>query len=290
MRRLLPVVVLVLLLAGCGGSPAEQAALDASGLAASADATAKAGGARFDLSVRQEVPGAAQPVAITASGVIDAAGRRALMAMDFSSLADQFGSADLGDGRVEAIVDGLVVYVKASFLPEGLLPRGKEWLRLDAAALAKRAGVSASDLAAIGQTDPLELLDYLRGASGSVDRVGEEQLDGVTTTHYRAKVDLRRSLAKLPKSLRQAAKPGIDQLVQLAGPTLPVDVWVGDDGLVRRIASTLTMRPPGAGQDLTTSYRLDLSDYGIEPDIQPPAKAKTVDLLSLLPGAPSSNS
>jgi hypothetical protein len=62
-----------------------------------------------------------------------------------------------------------------------------------------------------------------------------------------------------------------------------VDVWVGDDGLVRRIASTLTMRPPGAGQDLTTSYRLDLSDYGIEPDIQPPAKAKTVDLLSLLP-------
>jgi hypothetical protein len=283
MRRLLPAVVLVVLLAGCGGSPAEQAALDASGLAASADATAKAGGARFDLSVKQEVPGAAQPVAITASGVIDAAGRRALMAMDLSSLADQFGGADLGDGRVEAIVDGLVVYVKASFLPDGLLPRGKEWLRLDAAALARRAGVSATDLAAIGQTDPLELLDYLRGVSGSVDRVGDEQLDGVTTAHYRAKVDLRRSLAKLPKSLRQAAKPVVDQLVQLAGPTLPVDVWVGDDGLVRRIDSTLTMRPPGAGRDLTTSYRLDLSDYGIEPDIQPPATTKTVDLLSLLP-------
>jgi hypothetical protein len=83
--------------------------------------------------------------------------------------------------------------------------------------------------------------------------------------------------------VRTAAKPGIDRLVELAGPTLPVDVWVDDDGLVRRLESTLTMRPPGTTQKVTTSYRLDLSEYGIDPDIQPPAKAKTVDLLSLLP-------
>jgi hypothetical protein len=283
MRRLLLVLFLMLPLAGCGGGEAEQAALDASGLAASADATAKAGGARFELSVKQEVPGAAEPVPITASGVIDAAGRRALMAMDLSALADQLGAVDLGDGRIEAVVDGLVVYVKASFLPDGLLPPGKEWLRLDAAALAKRAGISAADLAAVGGNDPLKLLDYLRGVSGTVDHVGEQELDGVSTTHYRADVDLRRSLEKLPRSVRTAAKPGIDRLVELAGPTLPVDVWVDDDGLVRRLESTLTMRPPGTTQKVTTSYRLDLSEYGIDPDIQPPAKAKTVDLLSLLP-------
>ena len=284
MRRFLLVLLLLVPLAGCGGGAAEQAALDASGLAASADATAKAGGARFDLTVKQELPGAAEPVASSASGVIDTAGRRALMVMDLSALADQFGgAADLGDGRVEAIVDGLIVYMKASFLPDGLLPPGKEWLRLDAAALAKRAGVSAADLAALGQTDPLELLDYLRGVSGTVDRVGEQQLDGVATTHYRATVDLHRALQQLPPGLRKAAKPGIDQLVKVAGPTMPLDAWVGEDGLVRRIESTLTIRPPGASQELTTSYRLDLSEYGIEPDIRPPAKAKTIDLLSLLP-------
>jgi hypothetical protein len=283
MRRLLLVLFLMLPLAGCGGGVGEQAALDASGLAASADATAKAGGARFELSVKQEVPGAAEPVPITASGVIDAAGRRALMTMDLSALADQLGAVDLGDGRIEAVVDGLVVYMKASFLPDGLLPPGKEWLRLDAAALAKRAGITAADLAAVGGNDPLKLLDYLRGVSGTVDRVGEQELDGVSTTHYRANVDLRRSLKRLPPSVRTGAKPGIDRLVELAGPTLPVDVWVDDDGLVRRLEGTLTMRPPGTTQKVTTSYRLDLSEYGIEPDIQPPAKAKTVDLLSLLP-------
>ena len=86
-------------------------------------------------------------------------------------------------------------------------------------------------------------------ASGSVDEVGTETVNGDSTTHYKATIDLaeggRRSSASAAQQLVQRL------IAQGAPASVPVDVWIGDDGLVRKMTmdeSLTARRPVGRGE------------------------------------------
>jgi len=96
-----------------------------------------------------------------------------------------------------------------------------------------------------------------------VQKVGEEELDGIHTTHYTAQID--------PSKL-----PNADKVKQLANATYgPTGVWIGDDGLVRRLRTDTTSS--GTHSVMT----IDFSDYGKTVDVQLPAAAEVMDATGL---------
>lgn len=125
-------------------------------------------------------------------------------------------SVPLGNEPTDVVLDtsdGLVAYVHSP-LATLLLPPGKDWLKVDASKQAAAAGV---DLGAIAQKTPSELLAQLVHATNA-QSLGRETVDGVETTHFR---------------------------------TGEFDVWIGDDGLVRRLASAdVTVSFSGYGDDV----------------------------------------
>ena len=109
---------------------------------------------------------------------------------------------------------------------------GKRWVEVDLSQLASSHGIDLGTLAAAGSAlTPARVLDLLRQAGASVENLGSATVGGAETTHYRVGVDLA--------ELAQAA--GLPQLLsgrlgRLAAQQVPVDVWIGTDGLLHRIS------------------------------------------------------
>ncbi len=103
---------------------------------------------------------------------------------------------------------------------------------------------------------PLQALQILNGAQGGddIEIVGDEDIDGVAVTHYRVVVDLQAALDSLDGDARRALQDAIDRL---GLDQLSVDVWLDDNGVVRRLVSDFPL-PNGD----TVTLRLDLSDFG----------------------------
>lgn len=129
-------------------------------------------------------------------------------------------------------------------------------------------------------TDPSALLDLVTKAGASVERVGTERIDGDDTTHYVARMRLDDAIAKLGPEAQARVQ---SLLASVADPsarqTVPVDVWVGSSGLVRRIVVGSAPDSPAAAQ-----LRVDYLDSGSPVDITPPPASETSDLGPLVQG------
>jgi predicted small lipoprotein YifL len=273
MRRFPLIALLVLLvgvvLAGCGsdgpdGSPAEV-------LAAATKQTQDAKSSRVAIDVSTA---GAQPVKVTGEGVFDYAGKGTL------NLDLPFGENG-APARVESIIDGDTVYQK--FPPElaARLPGGKQWLKYSLKDLQESQGGGA---AAGTSNDPTQSLTFLRGISGEVTEVGKEDVRGDEATHYKATIDLQKAAAAAGPQ-----KPAFDQLIsQFAGTTFPADIWIDDEGRVRKMVYTADIKPSGstAAEKATTS--LELFDFGAEVTINPPPASEVTDASELLEGTKKS--
>jgi hypothetical protein len=164
------------------------------------------------------------------------------------------------------------------------LPKGRKWLELDAEKIGQSLGIDVSQLSQYN--DPTKMLDYLR-SSGKVEEVGDEDIRGVGTTHYRATVDI----AKAAKSLGgtgKASGAGLDQLVKFLGDSkVPVDVYIGDDKLVRRMTMRLAPSGNAAASGFEMNMTMDLYDYGTPVNISAPPKSEVYDGSKLLSAAAS---
>jgi hypothetical protein len=155
-------------------------------------------------------------------------------------------------------------------------------MRVDLVKAARTPGVSLDSFGAIGPSqDPAQGLDYLRGA-GKVKRLGVAKVNGVATTRYRVQVDLKRAAKR---SAKATAKRSINRLITtLGGPTtLPVDVWIDEDHLVRRqhVAYAATISGEISEFDITTDY----TGFGAKVDAKLPAEDETFDGLAALKAA-----
>jgi hypothetical protein len=101
-----------------------------------------------------------------------------------------------------------------------------------------------------GGSTPDRLLEDLINASRKVDKLGSEEIRGVTTTHYRAQLDEK--------------KLGADGDTSVA-----VDAWIDEQGLPRRV------RVPSGG-DGDTAAVADLFDFGVPVDVEAPPASEIV--------------
>ena len=107
------------------------------------------------------------------------------------------------------------------------------------------------------QTDPTSYLELLKAVSSDIEEVGNEKVRGDSTTHYRFEVD--------PTKLENPSPQlGAANLAAAGIETLPLDVWIGDDDLPRRIRMALG----AAGSDIEID--VVMFDYGKPVDVEAP--------------------
>lgn len=177
-----------------------------------------------------------------------------------------------------------VIYLRSPrFLDR--LPDGKEWVKIDLVKASKALGVDPTALSQASQNDPAEILWFLH-AVGRVRQIGWENLDGVATNHYRAKVDVRRYLDLVPEDQRADARRSVRRLIELMGgkSRIPMEVWVDESDLVRRLAMDMKTSLPG-GNSMRMTYDMRFSDFGSDVDIDVPDDEETIDYGDLVGAA-----
>ena len=206
---------------------------------------------------------------------------------DFSGAASSLTIGTPGMGDLEMRQVGETVYVK---LPDEFASQtsgSKPWVRVDLDALyGQQYGGAPVQGGASG--DPTRQLEYLRGVSDSVEKIGEEEVRGVPTTHYEAIVDLNREVAGQDAGVKEANQ----ELVKRLGTSkLPVEVWVDEENRVRRYALDVSVPMPesaasqGASQGddrLRTRMVIEYYDFGTPVDVQAPPRDQTMDVSKLL--------
>jgi hypothetical protein len=282
---LLTALLATLVLAACGGGSGGDETTSPSGTSASgADAVlvaaatkaSDAGSSKVKFAATTDIPGQEAPVVLTGEGEFDYAAQKGRLTYDLSDLFAAAGQ-DIGSEPAEIVVDGTVFYMKFPAL-SSLLPGAKEWIKFDLATLGKESGFDLAQLQQLNQGDPAATLEYLR-ATGDVEEVGQEDLDGVETTHYRATVDVDKAIEQAPAESRAALQAQIDQLKAAGLEKLPIDVWIDGDGLPRKFTYDVTVDTNG--QKVRTVVEMELTDYGVEVEVTPPPADQVTDFSEL---------
>jgi hypothetical protein len=247
--------------AGCGAAsiqnavdPVAQAAQNAGG----------AGGAQMVLHL--QVSAAGQTVPVDGTALIDQ--RRMTGSFSMTTVAPGVGAM-----RIDAILDGHDMYMHFPGALGNRIP--KPWVKLDLAKAAKQAGVDLGALQQGGSTDPGQYLSMLRGAGGA-RAVGSETIRGVRTTHYEAYIDFNKAAAQVGGT----AKKALQQLESVIGvESMPVDVWIDRDKLVRRVTMQLNAQSP---VPFSMSMTMDVLRYHVPVHVTPPPADQVYDVTGSL--------
>ncbi|MFG3108681.1 hypothetical protein [Streptomyces tendae] len=185
-------------------------------------------------------------------------GDGAAMDVEMDTAAAQMSALQDDPTTRVIMVDG-AYYYDVDPQPNGPL-EGKEWMRVDVAAVAGEAG--ADNMAA--NADPTATLRYMT-ASTEVEDLGEETVLGKKTTHYRGSLGAEH----VEKSkLTEAEKKAAIAALETSGGKLTCDIWVDGKDLPVRISQT------GAGMTVS----MDFVKFGATEKITAPPAAQTGDL------------
>ena len=284
-RTLTPLTLVLalvsLLAAACGGGGAGDAVAELSpeeAVAAAATNTADAGTYRADFTITMSGLGA-EPLTMTGEGEFDAERQVGRMTFDMSGLGGA-GGPDLG--KAEVIFEGLVVYMKLPFLQE-VRPGIEPWIRFDFEELGKQQGIDLGGLQQLNQGDPSQVLAYLKASSDDVKKAGAEEIRGVQTTHYTMTVDLHKVAEQVPEQ-----KANVERVIEQSGvETVPTEVWIDDEGRARRMELRYDDMLFAPGQRGNMEMTMDLFDFGVEVDVEPPPASQVTDISELLQQPPA---
>lgn len=284
MKRRLGLCALVLIALGACGSPPNDRSVQRADpetvpplLAQAAAATKAAGAARVVSHGTMLMAGMSKPMKTSSFGVVSGTRTRLFMDLGRSPLTGDMGTAQI-------IGIGTMMYMKSTFFESLMPPDTKPWLKFDLGAIGEEMGMDFNALVQLGR-DPTQNMDFLWGAE-DVETVGHPTLYGVRTTHFRGVVDFRSAADQAPKEIRDRLAATLDQLVELTGvETAPMEVWVDDAGLIRRMkfSMDLTEAPPsGSVPQMKMTETMDFVKYGIDAKITVPPASKVTDVLEYI--------
>jgi hypothetical protein len=288
MRKLLVSLGLVVfVLSGCANAPAQKAATPGDALPALLDAiqkTNEAGSGRMAIDLTFTSPKQTVHITGNVAYVIDPSDPSSIrehVVLDIPSLGMMPG------GKVEMIVakggKGPVLYVQAPMLAS-FIPATTPWIKLDPSTLPQSQGQLGAATAA---ANPAAILAAIKDAL-TVDEVGTETVDGSAATHYRASIDLVKLLPLIAsltpdKPTDAEMQKAKNKLEKLGMQSLPIDLWVGDDGFVKQTTFSFDlskMDPANAGTSFAMT--LTLSDIGSDISIDVPPASQVTDVSDLL--------
>jgi hypothetical protein len=191
--------------------------------------------------------------------------------------------------RIDEVLNHLTVYMKLPSALASKLPGGKPWWKINIARAASSLGLPGLSTLASNPAgnDPSQMLGYLRASSGHFSNLGKATVGGVETTHYSASIDFNKIPEHFPPSERKAVQQTLNTFKNMAGlDALPVNVWIDQHQLVRRMAFAFNEHLASIGQ-MHLSMRMDFTDYGPQPAPSLPPASQVTDITSLA-GAGSS--
>jgi hypothetical protein len=246
---------------------------------AAPDAAAEAGSGRFEMTMTFDTPEGAFD--ISAAGGF--AGEQMSMEMDFGeSFAAMAGATGEElpagfDEPMQIVIDGDTGYLRMPMLESITGTAG--WLSLTPEELGQ-AGSSFGGTP--GATDPSKMLETLRGVSDDIEEVGTEEVRGVETTHLTATVDLQKAFDQLPADQREQLEGQLGDL----DASVPVDVWIDGDSLVRRMEMDLSsvMSQATGGAAGSATMRIEFFDYGEDVAIEVPDASEVTPFGDVLGG------
>jgi len=235
-------------LAGCGGA-------SGSSLEASADATA-AETSRFEVSYHIRGPEPkGEEYDLTAEGLFDYPNERGLMTIS---------------GRVPFLGDdvlmkefrllGRIGYIR------WVIKDKSYWVKEEQEA---ESGGDPTELLIPfpgSPTKPTDVLTRVLLASDENEEVGNDDVRGTKTTHYRAKVDLQKLVSQLPAAERPDGN--VEEL--WGGRFVPVEIWIDDESRLRRITIQQSR------EDSSEVTTVELFDYGVEVEVEPPPEDELI--------------
>jgi hypothetical protein len=148
--------------------------------------------------------------------------------------------------EIEVVSVGGVDYVRYEGDELPLTDPDKPWVRLD-------LDEGEEDLFSV--FDPVALLEMLRSASRKTEHEGDDLVRGVPTEHFRLTVDRKKA------ELLAEDDEGPE--------TVPVDVWIDADSVVRRIRSE---EPPD------TTWTMEFYDFGAAVQIEAPPQDRVGEI------------
>jgi hypothetical protein len=218
------------------------------------DKTAAAESARMTIKTKLSAEG--KTITSDGEGVLDLAEGDSVMTITAQ------------DKSIEQRVVDQVLYQK---VPGQKAPGGKPWIRIHLKKVAEQQGMSHQQIG-----DPAQTAAYAKAITDKdVTKVGTEKIDGVNTTQYRVSVQV-------------AQLPGGDQMSEQLGPTMPMRVWLDDEGRLRRQQIDMTVKAPAsasarpdssaAPQQLKMSTVMQFSDFGTKVDAEAPPADQVADM------------
>lgn len=210
----------------------------------------------FTVSSEANLQIAGQDLKLTSDGSIDYAG----LVADATIGIDADGKAF----EVGIRSDGTMLWVRA----EGddapfAVPGGKTWVE------GKSSRLEQSD--GFAQVDLIGVIVALRAADGT--KAGDtEEIDGVSSQQYTTSIDYDEAVAAAgPDEAKFRTALSLESEDPVA---LDIEVWVGDDGVIRRFQLDIDAGQAPLGGD----YRIDLTDVGA--DVEVPEAPPSEDVLS----------
>ena len=205
-----------------------------------------------------EMTFAGDGIELSMTGFVDPATTRTKAEMDMSSMLPEGAGVP---PKISMISEGTTAYLLVPVAP-GAPP---QWAKIDAATLTKGAtgGLPSG-------TNPLDSFEQLRAVDAEIEDLGEEDVRGTKTTHFRTTLDLTKALDAVPDPRAAAALAGMD--------AVPVDVWLDEDDRPRRQRMTFEL-PGGLGKMTLT---IEAFDFGKPVDIELPPADQVVDGSGLL--------
>jgi hypothetical protein len=265
-------------LAGCGSSE-ESEPFD---VAKAAAATAGKGTARMTVKVSLSGAGLPIPIDVDAKGVTSLDSPEGKLVFDLAPLLSLAGAPQGTPGDLEVRFRGGTLYAKPPKIEQLQIPGGKAWVSLELPKVAEAFDIPSRGLGKLFTLEPAAQLRALQSAKG-LKKVGEEDVAGAETTHYRGTyrlADLVKTLSPAEQADIRKAVAKLDELDPGSGGELldqptPADLWVDEDGVTRKMLSTAKVPAQGGQPAGTIKQSYVLSDFGTPLDASPPAAGDT---------------
>jgi hypothetical protein len=260
MRIAIASLALTVALVGCGSSSDGPEREAVNPLAKAVSATQAESSARMTFTTEGDVAGTS--IKGNGSGIVQFKPPKAQLNLKMSAAGQELS--------IDEVMDGTTMYMKLPKQAMAGVPGGKSWIKFD---LDKAAGGALSGAMGSSQ-DPASQLKLLKALAGAKE-VGKEKIGGEQTTHYHGELDYKQVAKSGPQELRKAAELA---LKVMENTTIPVDVWIDDQGRVRQQRLDFNTKSlngsPAQKQTMTIGY----SDFGIDASaIKAPADSDAYD-------------
>lgn len=226
--------------------------------------------------ITMSVAAAGENLSFSGEADIDNEHKRVDMTMDLGMLG----------GEMQLLMDGGVVYMRSPAFQDA----GTEWVSMDPSKMDPATAAQFGGFGT-GTTDPSAYVGLFAGVF-DVKASGEQDLNGVSTTHYVGTIDLKRVLKGFSdvvgedadKATRKQLKEVVKQFESLGiDQKIPFEIWIDGEGLPRRQRITMDFGKlvPGA-EEASMEMTVDFSDFGKPVNITIPNPSEVTDMTGAL--------